>query len=368
VSDTPELPFQSLIDALLDEDTPFNPQYLYRLSDLDQEDLDIFLDTWPQMPSWRRRALMEDLQELGLVDTLLSFKRIGKNLIADDDPYVRTLATQILWEFEDQDLIQLFLSLLGSDPEVEVRAAAATGLGQFVYFGEIDQLPESKLHEIEDRLIDAILKDPAVLVQSRALESVGYSSQREVPELIESSFSSEDQNVKASALIAMGRSMNPRWEMDILSMLDDKLPVLREEAARAAGEVELKDAVPSLIELTEDSEENVRSAAIWSLSEIGGESARHTLEILFQEMEDDQEVEFLESALDNIAFTDGLQPFSLVDYPEEDPEDALLEMLISQEGHLEVDESGDYNFVEGEHDGDIMDNAANDNEDQDFQD
>jgi HEAT repeat protein len=162
--------------------------------------------------------------------------------------------------------------------------------------------------------------------------------------------------------------MDPRWEMDILSMLDDKLPALREEAARAAGEVELKDAVPSLIELTEDSEKNVRSAAIWSLSEIGGESARYTLEILFQEMEDDQEVEFLESALDNIAFTDGLQPFSLVDYPEEDPEDALLEMLISQEGHLEVDESGDYNFVEGEHDGDIMDNAANDNEDQDFQD
>ena len=81
MSEPSELPFQSLIDALLDEDTPFNPRYLYRLSDLDQEDLDLFLDTWPRLSLWRRQALMEDLQELGLADTLLSFKRIGKNVV-----------------------------------------------------------------------------------------------------------------------------------------------------------------------------------------------------------------------------------------------------------------------------------------------
>jgi len=368
MSEISELPFQSLIDALLDENTPFDPKYLYRLSDLDREELALFLDTWPRLPLLRRQALVDDLQELGLADNLLSFESIGLNVISDEDPHVRILAVQILSEFEDPDLIPLFLQLLDSDPEAEVRAAAAAGLGQFIYHGEIDRLHGDKKHEIEDRLLEVILEDSAVLVQRPALESMGFSSRIEVPELIESAFSSDDQNMKASALIAMGRSMDSRWEKNILSMLNDTLPILREAAARAAGEIDSKDAVPTLIELTEDSEEVVRSAAIWSLSEIGGESARHTLERLFREAEDDREAELLESALDNIAFTDGLQPFSLVDYPEESPEDELLEMLVSQEGYLDVDGNGGFNSVEDEEDGDILDNAEYDNEDQDFQD
>ena len=262
MSEISELPFQSLIDALLDEATPFDPKYLYRLSDLDQEDLTLFLDTWPRLSLLRRRALVEDLQELGLAENLLSFKSIGQNVISDEDPHVRLLAAQILWEFEDTDLIPFFLQLLDSDPEAEIRAAAASGLGKFVFFGEIDRLHGEKLLEIEDRLL----------------------------------------------------------------------------------------------------------AVIWSLSEIGGESARHTLERLFQEMEDDQEADFLESALDNIAFTDGLQPFSLVDYPEESPEDDLLEMLISQEGYLDDNGNGDLNLVEDEDDEHILDNAEYDNEDQDYYD
>ena len=368
MSEPSELPFQSLIDTLLEEDTPFNPRYLYRLSDLDHEELDLFLDTWPRLPLWRRLALIEDLRELGLADNLHSFKSIGQNVISDEDPHVRRLATQILWEFEDLDLIPLFLQLLDSDPEAEVRAVAAAGLGQFVYLGEIDRLHEENQHEIEDRLLGAILEEPAELVRRRALESVSFSSRNEVLELIESAFSSNDQNMKASALIAMGRSMDPHWEMDILSMLNDKLPVLREAAARAVGEIEIKDAVPTLIELTEDSEENVRSAAIWSLSEIGGESVRHTLERLFREVEDDKEADFLESALDNIAFTDGLKPFSLVDSPERHPEDEVLEMLISEEGYSDVNGNGGFNSIEDEKDGDNLDNAEYDNEDQDFQD
>jgi HEAT repeat protein len=368
MSDPSEVPFQTLLDALLDEDTPFNPRYLYRLSDLDQDDLDLFLDTWPRLPLWRRKALVEDLQELGLADTLLSFKRIGKNVISDEDAHVRCLAAQILWEFEDLNLAPLFLQLLDSDPEAEVRAAAATGLGQFVYLSAIDQLEEGKLHEIEDRLLEAILEDPAELVRRRALESVSFSSRDEVPVLIESAFSSNDQNMKASALIAMGRSMDPRWEMDILSMLNDKLPVLREEAARAVGEFEIEDAVPTIIELTEDGVENVRSAAIWSLSEIGGESARHALEKLFREVEDDQDADFLESALDNIAFTDGLQPFSLVDSQGGNPEEELLETLITEEGYLDVNGNGDFNTDQDEEEGDFLDNADYDKEGRDFQD
>lgn len=340
MSDISELPFQTLIDALFDEDTPFDPRYLYRFSDLEGEELDLFIQTWPQLPLWRRQALLEDLHELGAADDLLSFENLGRSVIYDEDPQVRLLAVQILWEFEERDLVPMYLQLLDSDPIPEVRAASAAGLGQFVYFGEIDRLPAETLQDIEDHLLDAVNLDPDPLVQSRALESVGFSSRSEIPDIVEKAFASESPEMKTSALIAMGRSMDSRWEPMILKMMNDTLPSIRAEAARAAGEIELKDAVPTLIELTTDSEEPVRSAAIWSLSQIGGERARNSLQKLFQDAEDDQEADLLESALDNIAFTDGMQPFSMIDFPEDDSEDDLLEMLISQEGSSESDGNG----------------------------
>lgn len=366
MSEVSQIPFQDLIDALLDEDTPFNPSYLYRLSDLETEELSLLLDNWPRLSLWRRKALLEDLEELGSVDVLLSFESIARNVLSDVDPHVRHSAVKILWESEGRDLVPLFLNLLESDLEAEVRAAAATGLGQFVYFGELDLLADEQQHVLEERLLEVIDQDRAPLVTRRILESLGYSSRAEVSDLIDRAFQSGDQGMMASALIAMGRSMDSRWEKSILSMLNHKLPELRAESARAAGELESQDAVPTLIELTEDSEENVRLAAIWALSEIGGESARHTLEELYQEVETDREAECLETALDNLTFTDGLQPFSLLDYPEEGPEDELLEMLIAQEkgGNYE-DNGGDHSHTseENEH---TLDNAEDN--DKDFQD
>lgn len=368
MSDISELPFQALIDALLNEDTPFNPRYLYRLSDLEGEDLTLFLGAWPQLPLWRQQALMEDLRELGAVDDLISFEIIGRNFVADNDSQVRLLAVQILWEFEERDLVPIYLQLLKSDPVAEVRAASATGLGRFVYLGELDRLPGEVLEEIEAHLLNAFHHDQAVLVRSRALESVGYSSRSEVPQIIENAFASDDRMLMNSALIAMGRSMDSRWESTVLSMLNNTLPDLRAEAARAAGEIEVKQAVPALIELTTDSEEYVRSAAIWSLSQIGGERARYSLQKLFQEADDDQEADFLESALDNIAFTDGMQPFSLFDFPDDESEDDLLEMLISQERSSESDGNGSDRASRSDEDSELLDDIEQNDEDRGFQD
>lgn len=368
MDDISELPFQTLIDALLDEDTPFNPRYLYRLTDLEGDELNLFIQTWPQMALWRRQALMEDLNELGSVDDLLSFENIARSVIVDEDPQVRLLAVQILWEFEEKDLVPIYLKLLKSDPVSEVRAASASGLGQFVYLGELDRLHKGTLEEIEDLLLDAFNLDPDSLVQCRALESVGFSSSAEIPGMVENAFASDDPKMKISALIAMGRSMDSRWEPTILKMLNNTLPGVRAEAARAAGEIEMKDAVPTLIELTSDSEENVRSAAIWSLSQIGGERARYSLQKLFQEADDDEEADLLESALDNIAFTDGLQPFSLFDFPEDDSEDELLEMLISQEGSSEVEGNGSNRGSQREEDFELRDDIEDNDENRGIQD
>ena len=345
MSDSTEFQFQALIDALLDQETPFDPRYLHRFSDLEGEDLEIFQNVWSQVALERRRALLEDLIELGAADTLLSFENIGRHAVGDQDGQVRTNAVQLLWEFEDRDLVYKFIDLLQSDTVPEVRAAAATGLGIFVYLGEVDQLPKADLDNVEAALLSAA-KDQSEIVQCRALESIGYSSRDEVAKLIDNAFTSPGHDKMASALIAMGRSMDPQWKKTILQMLNSKIPRLRAEAARAAGEIDIKESIPQLVELCSDSEEIVRYAAIWGLSEIGGDQARHTLEQLFRETDDDQEADFIEGALDHIAFNDGMQPFSLFDFPEESPEDELLDMLISQESSPDSNGDGDMSSEE----------------------
>ena len=58
-------PFNQVLDALLDLDKPFHHGYLYRFSDIGQQELTELQKIWPEVPTWRRLAIMEDIQELG---------------------------------------------------------------------------------------------------------------------------------------------------------------------------------------------------------------------------------------------------------------------------------------------------------------
>jgi HEAT repeat protein len=328
-----EIPFQQLIEALLDADTPLHPRYLYRLSDLEDPELSILKSTWPRLPLWRRQALMEDIEDLSSRDTLLSFVSLASFAAQDEDAKVRLLAVHTLWDYDDNNLIPVFLDLLDVEHDPTVRAAVAGALGQFVYAGEVDEIPAATLQKIEDTLLDLMHSDQPDTVRRSALESLGFSSRDEIPALIEGAFASEDKDWKASALHAMGRSVNTEWNPHILTMLESPHPMLRSEAARAAGELEISEALPLLLELLEDPDETTRLASIWSLSQIGGEGVREILEQMYEEADEEQEISFLEDALDNLTFTEGSQLMPLFDFPDGGEND--LDLLIEDDEDLE---------------------------------
>ncbi len=308
-----EIPIQELLDALLDTNTPFSPRYLYRLSDLEGEDLAAVQKIWPQVPTWRRQAIMEDIENLGESDYVLSFEAFARSNLQDSDPRVRELAIRALWDYESPDLVPILLNMLEKDQDANVRATAASALGKYIYLGEVEELPERTLHQIEDRLLAITQGSDTALVRRRALEALGYSSREEVNALIESAFNSGNHDWIVSALFAMGRSANPDWSERVLSMLENDAPEICYEAARAAGELEIKEAVPRLLNLLNSQDAEVRMAAIWSLSQIGGSGVRQRLEALYYETEDDDEADFIEQALDNLDFTEGSTFFTLMD-------------------------------------------------------
>jgi len=309
-----KVPFQQVLDALLDESKPFPPVYLHRFSDLESRHLNELRARWNQVPVSRRRALLEDLEELADVDTLMNFDDLARFSLKDLDPQVRALSIRLLWEAEDKKLVPVFIQMMAEDMDHQVRAAAANALGLFVFLGELEEIPEDLLQEIVDNLIMATTGEDHPLVRRRALESLGYSGREDVVPLLQEAYERGNPEWLASALYAMGRSADQRWSGNIMRMIDHPNSTVREEAVRAAGELELTAARDPLIQIVEEDDDDiVKMAAVWSLSQIGGGIVRPFLERLAEETEDEEEVDLIEEALDNLSFTEDMNAFDLID-------------------------------------------------------
>jgi hypothetical protein len=331
------IPFAKLIDALLDESIPFHPRYLNRLSDLNPEDTALLSEAWPKVSLRRRKALLEDLEEIRLVDDLLCFEEVGRIALKDMNPGVRLLAIRILREYEMVELLPAFQAMAERDPDTDVRAEAAAALGMYIYLGEVEDISPAKLKRVEECLLSLLSNQEPIPVQRRALESIGFSSRKEVPGLIEKAYTSEDMDWVISSLFAMGRSANSRWYPRVLKMLIHPHPGVRAEAAGAAGELEIKASRPALVELLEDADFDVRMAAIWSLSQVGGQAVRKALERSLETTEDDEEADQIEKALENLDFAEELQGLAILEITEDGDEssddeyDDNDEDLISEE-------------------------------------
>lgn len=148
-------------------------------------------------------------------------------------------------------------------------------------------------------------------VRRHALESIGFSSRKEVVAAIQKGYADPDDLFKISALFAMGRSLDHRWNSIVLHELQNMNPRIRFEAARAAGELQLRDAVRALGELVRDVDVEVQEIVIWALGEIGGEDAREILETLLKRAKGER-AELIDEALANAELIDDIAEFDLL--------------------------------------------------------
>jgi len=325
------------IQSLRDESKPFPPALLYSFSDLDPEELHELRLAWPKLPLVRRRALLEDLIEMTEKDDLLMFEEVGKIALEDEDTEVLVSAIDLLFQAEDSRLIPVFLRLLQDAHLHEtVRAAAANALGPYVYLGELDKIRPEILHTIEAALLRAYREDISDLVQRRALESLGYSSNAEVPDLLRAACRRADTTWLESALFAMGKSADDQWQNLVLAHLEHEDPKVRLQAIHASGELALQKARLMLLQILnqEYRNEELRNEAVWALSQIGGEGVEAAFYRLMERMEDEEDIEMIEEALDELNFTNDKGLFDLMEIE-------LDEDLIQGEENEGQDLSGD---------------------------
>ncbi len=326
---THTVPFQYVIDGLLEKSKPFPKKYLSYFSDIDPASLKLLLEAWPRISLTRKRILLDELDALLSEDTIVSFDDLARALLNDPDAPVRVAAIRLLAECEDVKLLPTYEKILAHDPDPEARAEAANVLNLFVDLVELDEIPEAAGHRAEEALL-AATRDGDASVRRRALESLGYSSRPEVPPLIEAAYARTDPDWLVSALTAMGRSSDERWSEQVVRMLLDDNREVRLAAVRAAGELNLSAArLPLLRLLDEEDDSEIISAGIWSLSQIGGDDVRTYLENLLDRADHDDELAFIEDALANLSFTEDLETFELLAF---DPDDELKEVGEEDEG------------------------------------
>jgi len=272
------------------------------LSDPGSEERAILREVWPTLPLDRRVKIAADLVEIIEDNIDFDFRHVFLTALGDVDPRVRRSAIEGLVEDNSSLLLGRLLTMLRSDPDEGVREATATALGRFTYLSQCN-----KLNGHADRLRSTLVQSASDNaeesdVRRRAVESLGYlHGDGEVTQLIADQYRQSGRHAE-SAVLAMGRSMEEQWSPIVLHELRSERPAMRYEAAHAAGEMALEDALPQLTRMIEDGDTEVRLAVIWALGQIGGKPAAEALNRVIQEGNPAMR-EAAQEALQEIAFS-----------------------------------------------------------------
>jgi len=308
-------PFSEVLSALAEPDHPLTAAVIYGLSDLDREQIAQLERAWPGYPVERRRALVEHLNEVSEANFDMDFRAINHLALTDLDGAVRRLAVEGLWEDESLSLMYKLVHIVQQDADPQVRAAAIAELGRFILLGEYEKISAADARLAQDTVLHVFRTETDNDLRRRALEAIANSCLDSVPGMIREMYASQEVKMRASALFAMGRTCDDMWAAEILHELSSSEPELRYEAARAAGQMELQEAVPHLKRLIAESDDpEILEVAIWALGEIGGDQARRILTQVAARAEQQGDEEISAAARDALDAANMAGEFLLFDF------------------------------------------------------
>lgn len=272
---------EQYISEILDSNRPLVDSKLAYLSDLTGEGLEFLKQAWVQADAERRRQIMPHLIHLGEADLRLDFSGTFVVCLSDPDEAIRRQAIVGLEAEENHRFVGPLVQALKQDTSAKVRAAAAIALGKLALLGELGKLSAYSTDEVYAALLEVLDNEAEpVEVKRRALEAIAPLNLPRVKELIEEVYHSDDVQLRASAVYAMGRNCDTAWLTALLAEVTSPEAEIRYEAANACGELGADEAVPHLIMRTKDEDDQVQEAAVRALGKIGSEEAKQTLNTL----------------------------------------------------------------------------------------
>ena len=277
---------------------------LAQLSGLTDSDISSMGRLWASVPVERRRTLIERLVTMAENNIDLDFTSIFKHSLNDEDPMVRALGVNGLWESNDRKLVRPLIALLQEDSHNDVRASAAVALGKFGTLAQDGKLLSRDGERIKEMLLNLLEEpDEDPDVWRRVLEAAAVFNTPRVRELIDNAHGSEELKLRISAIFAMGKTADATWLPTLIKAIGDDDPAIRYESAVALGELAEEEAVPYLVPLIQDHDTQVQLASIKSMGAIGGQLATRTLQQCLNS-NDDSIQEAAEVALSDLGVED----------------------------------------------------------------
>ena len=297
------------LDVLLSNKSNYKDRDLVNLSDLNEEDLNLFIDYWLNFDTIKRIEVLKKLTEISEHNLEVDFDIIFKLCLEDTDAEIRSIAIDGLWECEDRHLLDVLCKIMENDVSTEVRSSAALGVGKFATLCQNGKM----LFKDQDRIIYPLLgvvedMSEDLEVRRRAMESVSIFDTEEVHDIIQEAYQHENPEMRRSAVYSMGKNCDIGWLSIILEELDNNDPAMRYEACNACAELSEEEAVPYLIPLFEDEDLETQSAAIMATGYIGGKMAKNAL-MECQQSSDQVIVEIAQESLEILRVSEGSMDF-----------------------------------------------------------
>jgi HEAT repeat protein len=185
------------------------------------------------------------------------------DVIREGSPSSRKHAVDAVALIGGDEAMSILRSALASKDTV-VKTAAA---------GAMYQMDDPRL-----RMLQKALRDPDPQVKRAAIESIQYicgdSNECEAMHNVSGCLKASDEKVRETAVRAIGfvfsSKASGQVEVDLLSMLHDRSPSVRSEAAFSLGLIRSWNAVRPLVRRLTDSNASVRGKARWALVNITG--------------------------------------------------------------------------------------------------
>ncbi len=301
-SEQPDLD-TTLKTLALNKDGAANTIIFYGLANRDAHEINRVRPIWDGLSADYRAKLLKQLIDISESNFEFDYRELGLMALEDFDPDVRINAIDLLWEDESLHLMDRLIEIAQWDEAIRVRAAAASALGRFILAGELGDLPEIETVRAQDTVISLFTNDQEHTdVRRRALEAIANCGHEIVTEAIDEACNSDDERMQASAIYAMGRSCDTRWNETVIRAFESRDPSIRFEATRASGELEIEEAIPILARFAQGDDREIKEMAIWSLGEIGGNFPMRILGSLAEEAADTEDtslIEAIEEAIGN---------------------------------------------------------------------
>lgn len=270
--------FELILETISDPTSRLSLSEFYEISDLSSEELGQFAKSWLPLPTERQREIVSTMAELAEQNVELDFSAVFKMCLKDSDEEILEIAIEGLWEHEDRSIISGLVDVLRSDKSSKVRAAAALALSKFSVLAQEGKLLAKDSDLIHQNLLGILDdEDEDIEVRRRCLESAASFNTDAIQQFVEWAYTSEDQDLKTSAIFAMGRTGEMRWLPTLIKELESPEPSVRYETAHACGELGEEEAILHLIPLLQDDDHQVQLAGIAALGKIGGGLAKKVL-------------------------------------------------------------------------------------------